>query len=325
MKKHEEESMTSLNSRLAAIAACLFCFGCGPVFGQAYPTKAVRILTGEAGGGIDLMSRLIAQGISGPLGQPVIVENRSAIIANEITYKAPPDGYLLLLNSSSLWLGPMFIKAPYDPVRDFAPIISATRAPLVLVVHPSLPVKSVKDLIALAKARPGELNYATGSTGAPTHLSAEILRSMAHVNMVRVPYKGTGPAINALASGEVQWMLSTPGGATGLVKAGRLRMLAVSSGQRSALFPDLPTIAEAVPGYESVSLAGLFAPAKTPDAVIRRLNQEIAQVLNRADVKEKLLSIGVEALSGTPEEWGALIKAEIDQVAKAVKPDPLAK
>jgi tripartite-type tricarboxylate transporter receptor subunit TctC len=313
--------MTSSNSRLAAIAACLLCFGCGPVFGQAYPTKAVRILTGEAGGGIDLMSRLIAQGISGPLGQPVIVENRSAIIANEITYKAPADGYTLLFTSSNLWLGPMFDKVPYDPVKDFTAVSLATRAPNVLVVHPSLPVKSVKDLIALARARPGDLNYATGSTGSATHLSAEIFKSMAGINVVRIPYKGTAPAIIALAAGEVQFMLSTPGGAAALVKAGRLKVLAVTSAKRSALFPDVPTVGETVAGYESTSMAGLFAPARTPDAVIRRLNQETAQVLNRPEAKEKLLSIGVEAASSSPEEWAALIKTEMDQVARALKTD----
>jgi len=317
--------MTLLNSRLAATAACLFCFGYGPVFGQAYPTKAVRILTGEAGGGIDLAARVIAQGIAAPLGQPVIVENRSAVIANELGYKAPADGYTLLFTSSNLWLGPMFDKVPYDPVKDFVAVSLATRAPNVLVVHPSLPVKSVKDLVALAKARPGDLNYATGSTGSATHLSAEIFKSMANINTVRIPYKGTAPAIIALAAGEVQYMLSTPGGAASLVKAGRLKVLAVTSAKRSVLFPDLPTVGESVAGYESTSMAGLFAPARTPDAVVRRLNQETAQALNRPEAKEKLLGLGVEAASSSPEEWAALVKAEIDQVAKALKLDPRAK
>ncbi len=308
-------------SLLSTIAVCIVCFGHGLVFAQAYPNRPVHIMTGEIGGGLDIPSRLIAQGIAGSLGQQVVVDNRPAILANELGAKAAPDGYTLLLNSSSLWLLPLMQSAPYDPVKDYAPITAVTRAPLILVVHPSLPVKSVRELIALAKSKPGALNYATGSTGSPTHLAPEIFKSMAAINMVRIPYKGTGPAINALVAGEVQLMISTPGGAAALVKSSRLKALAVTSAKRSTLFPEMPALAESLPGYESVSMAGLFAPAKTPEAIIRRLNQEIAQVLNGAEVKEKLLSIGVEAAPSSPEEWAAFIKTEMTQAGSVIKAD----
>ncbi len=222
--------------------------GAGFVSGQNYPTKPVRIVTSGIGGGNDFVSRLIAQGVSGPLGQQVIVDNRpSGVIPGDIVAKAPPDGYTVLIASGSLWILTLLQdNVPYDPVRDFAPISSIDRDSNVLVVIPSLPAKSVKELIALAKARPGELNYASTATGASGHLSAELFKAMAGVNIVRIPYKGNAQAFTDLigSQAQVQLMFPSAGSVATHVKSDRLRALAVTAAQPSALFPGLPTVAD---------------------------------------------------------------------------------
>jgi tripartite-type tricarboxylate transporter receptor subunit TctC len=292
----------------------------GLVSGQEYPNKPIRIVTDAAGGNTDLQARLIAQGISGPLGQPVIVDNRpSGVIPIEVVSKALPDGYILLVNSGTLWIEPLLRKTPYDPVRDFSPITLAAMSPLILVVHPSLPVKSVKDLIALAKAKPGELNYSSGPTGGPNHLAAELFKSMAGVNIVHVSYQGGGPAVTALMGGEVQLLFSLAATATPHVRSGKLRALAVSSAQPSALAPDLPTVAMTLPGYEAGSMTGMFAPAKTPQAIINRLNQEIVRFLKTPETKEKFLSAGIEPVGSSPAESGAKMKSEMAALGKVIK------
>ncbi len=288
--------------------------------GQAYPAKTIRIVTSEPGGGSDLTSRLLAQGLTGPLGQPVIVDNRAGVIVVETVAKAPPDGYTILL-SASMWLSPLFQpELSFDPVRDFLPIALAVSTPNILVIHPSLPVKSVKDLIALAKSRPGELNYATGTTGSASHIAAEKFKSMAGVNMMRIPYKNAGPGITALIGGQVQIMFATAGSITPHIKAGKLRPLGVTSPKPSALLPDLPTVAATgLPGYDANTLFGLFAPAKTPADIINRLNQEIVRYLSRAEAREKLLSVGVEPSPSSVEQWAAMVKADMDAVSKIIK------
>ncbi len=295
--------------------------GTGGVSAQIYPTKPIRIVTGGVGGGSDFTARLIAQGISAPLGQQVIVDNRgSGVIPGELVSRAPPDGYTLLVSSSSLWIVPLLQSVPFDPVRDFLPIALTNRAPNILVVHPSLPVKSIKELTALAKARPGELNYSTGSTGASSHLAAELFKVMAGVNMVRIPYKSGATEIFDLLSGQVQLTFGTAASVMPLVKARKLRALAVTSAQPFALAPELPTVAASgLPGYESETVAGIFAPAKTPAAIINRLNQEIVQVLKRADVREKYANTGVEAVGSSPEEFAAKIKSDITRMSKVIK------
>ena len=289
-------------------------------WGQAFPAKTIRIVTAEPGGGSDLTARLIAQGLSGTIGQQVIVDNRPGVIAVETVAKAPPDGYAILL-SASMWVAPLFQpELSYDPVRDFLPVALAASTPNILVIHPSLPVKSVRELIALAKSRPGELNYATGTTGSASHIAAEKFKSMAAVNMARIPYKNAGPAITALIGGQVQIMFATAGSVTPHIKAGKLKPLGVTSPVPSALLPDLPTVAATgLPGYDANTLFGLFAPAKTPADIINRLNQEIARYLNRADTKEKLLSLGVEPTPSTAEQWGTIVKSEMDAVSKIIK------
>jgi tripartite-type tricarboxylate transporter receptor subunit TctC len=278
---------------------------------QNYPAKPVRIVTVAPGSANDIVARLIANELRPVFGQTVIVDNRSTIAA-EVVARAPADGYTLLLYGSAVWLSP-FIRSntPYDPVKDFAPLTLVASSPNIVVTHPSLPVKSVRELITFARARPGQLNYAAGSLGAVPHLAAELFKSMAKLNIVRVAYKGTGGSLIGILSGEVELMFPTAGSVTPHIKAGKLRALAVTSLQPTALAPGLPLLADALPGYESVSLNGMFAPARTPDPIIRQLNQEITRIMTRPDVKEKLVAAGTDAMATTPEEFAATIKSEM--------------
>ena len=289
---------------------------------QSFPQRLVRIVTTEPGGGGDFASRLIAQGLSANIGQQVIVDNRGGgAISIETVAKAPPDGYTLLLYGSNLWLLPfMRENLPYDPVKDFAPITLAARSPNILVVHPALPVKSVRELITLAKARPGELNYSITGIGNSVHVAGEMFKSMAGVNIMRIPYKGTAPAISDLIGGQVQLMFGVPAAVMQHVRSGRLRALAVTSAQPSALAPDLPTVAEGgVPGYESVAMLGIFAPARTSEAVVQRLNREIALVINQPNVKAQFPNTGVEGVGNSAEDFAAVVKSEMVRLGKVIK------
>ena len=294
--------------------AIVFLQVAGGVSAQDYPTKPLRIMTAEPGGSPNLISRIIAPGLGISLGQQVIVDNRG-IVAIETVAKAAPDGYTLLIYGSSIWLMP-FLRdnVAFDPLRDFAPITLAVSAPNVLVVTPSLPVKSLKDLIALAKARPGEINYGTSSPG-------RIRRLLDHFeNVVRINYKGTGPALTAAISGEVQMMIPTAGGVAPHLKSGRLRGLAVTSVQPSALFPALPTVATSgLPGYESVAIYGVFVPGKTPATIVNRLHQEVVRALSAEDVKTRLLSVGIEVVAGSPDTMTAAMKSEMIRMGKVIR------
>ncbi len=287
---------------------------------QLVTNKFIRIVTSEPGSTNDLGARIIAQDLTRTLGQQVIVENRGSIAA-EYTAKAAPDGNTLLYYGNSVWLLPLLrAKVNYDALRDLAPVSLTTIAPVVLVVHPSLPVKSVRELIAFAKARPGQLNYAAGTIGASTHLAMEMFKSMTAANIVRIPYKGTGPAVNALLGGEAPLMFSPLGSVSTHIRAGKLRAIAVGNEQPSALIPELPTVAAAgVPGYEASSITGMFAPANTPPAIIARYNQEIARALTRPGMLEKFLDTGLEVVTGTPEEFLAKIKSEITKWGKVIR------
>ncbi len=306
--------------RRAALFAVLA--GAGIAAAQNYPAKPVRMLTAEVGGGSDFAACLVAQGLSAALGQQVVVENRAGggVIA-EAAARAPADGYNLLCYGSTIWLLPFLREqVSFDPQRDFAPVIWLASAPNLLVVHPSLPVKSVRDLIALAKAHPGELNYSTGPAGTTLHLSAELFKAMAKTDIVHVPYKGVSLALNDLIAGRVQLMFPTPGSVTQHVKNGRLRALAVTSAQPSALLPGLPTIAATgLPGYESISVFAIFAPAKTPAAIIQRLNQETQAVLKTAETRARFLNAGVEPVGGPPEQLAALMKSEMAKWGKVIR------
>jgi tripartite-type tricarboxylate transporter receptor subunit TctC len=251
-----------------------------------------------------------------------VIDNRpSGLLPAEIVMRARPDGYTMLLSGVSLWIEPMMKKVPYDLWRDFVPITLAVGAPNILVVHPSLPVKSVQDLIALAKAKPGELNYGAAQLGTSVHMAAELFKYMAGVDIVRVSYKSAGAAVNALLAGEVQLMFATVASVLPHIKSGKARALAITTAQPSALAPGVPTVASAgLPGFEMGGAGnGLFAPANTPPALVKRLNSDIVRVLAKPDVKQKLFSQGIEAVGSSPEEFAAAIKADSARAAKIIK------
>jgi tripartite-type tricarboxylate transporter receptor subunit TctC len=279
----------------------------------------VRIVTSAVGGGNDFISRIIAQGISAPLGQQIVVENYPSIIATETALRAKPDGYTTLVTSSNFWITPLIQKTPYDPLKDFAPITMIDKAPTILAVHPSLPAKSVKELIAIARSRPGELNYSSGGVGVSAHLAAELFKSMTHTDIVGIRYNGGGPQINALLAGEVQMTFTTVPSSAAHLKSGRLRALAVTSPSPFVLLPGLPTVAASLPGFEILSVDGMLAPAGTPAAIISRLNQEVVRFLNQAEVRERFLKTGVETVADTPEQFAAAIKADMALMSKVVK------
>jgi tripartite-type tricarboxylate transporter receptor subunit TctC len=295
--------------------------GTGITSGQDYPSKPVRMIATQPGGLTDVVARLIAPGLTANLGKQFIVDNRTAIVAVETAAKAPPDGYTILVNGSAFWLMPLLRDhVTWDPFKDFVPITMAVRSPSILVVHPSVPVKSVSELIALARARPGTLNYAAGTIGATPHLAAELFKYMVGVNMVRVGYKGTGPAVTAVMAGESQVSFPNAGSVMPHVKSGRLRGVAVCSAQPSDLAPGLPTVAATgLPGYESVSPQAVFAPAKMPPALIKRLNEEIVRVMHAPEVKERFFNTGLEVVASTPQELGAAMKAEVVRMGKVIK------
>jgi len=276
------------------------------------------MLATEAGGGTDFVARLIAQGLTESLGHQVIVDNRGNQAA-QIAAKAPPDGYTLALQGPPMWVSPLLQKVQYDPIKDFAPITLAATSANVLIVHPSLPANSVKELIAYAKARPGELNYASSMTGASNHLAAELFNYMAGVNIVRIPYKGAAQALTDVVSGAVQMSFPSAAAATPHIKSGRLRALAVTSAKPSALLPGLTTISAAgVPGYQSVAMFGVLAPAGTPVAIINRLNQNVVRFLNRPDIKEKFGNAGNETVGSTPAQFAAAIASDMTNISKMI-------
>jgi tripartite-type tricarboxylate transporter receptor subunit TctC len=310
------------NKYLQEIYGVLGLFGvlAGVACAQGYPAKPIRIITSPPGGGNDLPARLVAQGISGGLGQQVVVDNRPTILVSEIVAKSAPDGYTLLVSGTPHWIAPLIETVNYDPIGDFAPISTIDRSPVILVVHPSLPVRIVKELIALAKAKPGELNYATGAPGGSNHLGGLLFNHMAGVNIVRVPYKGSGPGLTALMSGEVQVMFPSAGGGVPHVRSGRLRALGVSSAEPSPIAPGVPAIAQSgVPGYVTEALHALYAPAGTPAAVVARLNREVRSYLESAQAKQTFLKSGIEAYPGTPDELMNLMKSEMANVGKVLK------
>lgn len=305
----------------ASLLAFILCgTGIGVSQAQEYPFKAIRVVTSPAGGGNDYPARVIARAVAASLGQQVVVDNRPTALLADLVAKAPPDGYTLLVTGGAHWIGPLLEKVNYDPVSDFAPITLLDRSPTLLVVHPSLPVKNVRQLIALARAKPGEMNYSVGGTGSSNFIAAVLFNHMAGVNIVRIPYKGTGPAMTAVMSGEVQAIFATPSGAASHVKSGRLRALATGSARPSAIVPGLPTIADSgVPGFASESLHALFAPAKTPAAIVTRLNREVVRALQSAEVDALFLQAGIEAAPGSPDDLTSLMKSEIANIGRALK------
>jgi len=313
---------SSFARRSLLVTSAAFLVGmAGPAVAQQFPERPLRIVTSQAGGGNDVQARTIALGLTQALGQQVIVDNRpSGVIPGEIVAKAIPNGYTMLLYNNALWTGPLMQKTPYDPVRDFAPVTTVTIGPNILVVNNALPVKSVKDLIALARSKPGQLNYASSGMGASNHLAAELFNSMAGVDIVRIGYKGAGPGLNDVIAGQIQVMFPTAGAAVPLMKSGRIKALAVTGLERSPVAPELPTIAESgLPGYESLAVYGIFAPAGTPKPIISLLNREIVRVLATPEVKDRFFRLGMETVGGSPEQLAAKVKSEMTRMAKVIQ------
>jgi len=301
-----------LVAELMSVAIMVLCAAAGRAQDH-YPSRIVRIVTAAPGSNNDWGARLLGDEISPSLGHRVIVENRGGLAA-EVVAKAQPDGYSVLFYGPAAWTLQLFRGVGYDPVRDLAPVTLAMSSPIVLVVHPSLPVKSVKELIALARARPGDLNYASGTIGATPFIAGELFKYMAKVKIERVPYSGTGPSVIGLLGGEVEIMFPGAGSVWHFVQQNRLRALGVASAKPSALTPGLQPVALAVPGYEATSNIAFFVPAKTPAAIVNRLHRELVLALGKADVKERLLKGGVEAVGSSPEELGAYVKADIAKI-----------
>ncbi len=292
---------------------------------QSYPSKPVRVIVPfPPAGGTDLFARAVAQKLFAVLGQQVVVDNRSGaggMIGSELVARAVPDGYTLLITSSSTHsINPHLARKPlYDPLRDFAPVIVIASAPNVLVVHPSLPVRTVKELIALAKTRPGQINYASNGSGTLSHLTGELFKLQAGINIVHIPYKGGPPAMIDLMAGQVSALFAAFPTVFGQVRAGKLRALAVSGAKRASAAPDLPTVADTLPGFESSQWWGMFAPAATPTGIVGRLNAEIEKFLGDADVRERFSADGAEPVGGSPLDFAAYLKADYEKWGKVVK------
>ena len=288
---------------------------------STYPSKPVRIVTIGPGGTNDVATRLLAQALIGPLNQQVIVENRpSGVIPGETVAKAVPDGYTLLFAGGTLWVTPLMQdRVPYDAIRDFAPISLVYSVPYLLVAHPSLPIKSVKELIALAKARPGEINYSVSNAGSSSSLAGALFTYMTGVNLVRIPFRSQSARTASLLAGEVQLEFGSIGGMVPYLKAGKVKPLGVTSLTPSPQFPGVPPIAQTVPGYELISTSGLLAPAKTPPDIITRLYQETARAVNQAELKSKFMGYGVDVIGSTPDHFAVHIKGEVDRISKVVK------
>ena len=291
---------------------------------QAYPNKPIRIVVPFAPGGPnDILGRLIGQRFTESWGQQAVVENRAGagtIIGTDFVAKAAPDGYTLLITSVSTATIPSLTKKlPYDTLRDLAPVVLMAASPNLLVVHPSLPARSVRELIAVAKARPGEVAFGSGGNGTSTHLAGEILRLRSGAKMVHVPYKGAAPSTIGVLSGEVSWMFGSILPLMPYMKSGRLRALGVSSLKRASVLPDVPPVAETLPGFEASPWHGVSVPAGTPREIILKLNQEITRALSTPDVRNRMAAEGTEIVTGTPEQFGAHMKAELDKWAKVIR------
>lgn len=308
-----------LGLTFALLAACAF--RAGMAAGQEYLSRPIRIVTTDVGNSNDLLARMLADSLTGTMGQQVIVENRGGAgggIAVEKLMSAAPDGHTIMVHGTSIWLLPLLRKdTPWDPFKDFAPISMIARNPAVLVVPVALPPKSVSELIDYAKARPGQLNYVSVDDGSPSHLAAELFTSMAGIKVVRVAYKGGGAAFNGLLGGEGHMMVNAIAPALVHVRAGRLRALAVTA--RSALLPDIPAVSATLPGYEWITHQVVLAPAKTPPALVKRLNAEVVAALGRTDLKERGMKLGIEVGGSTASDVTAMMKLETARMRPVIQ------
>ena len=306
--------MTRLAPRLALIALA---FAASGATAQTYPTRAVRLVVAYAAGGSnDLLARAMAPKLTEAWKQPVVVDNRpgaGSVLGTELVARAPADGYTLLVTPPAFVINPGLVKKlPYDSLRDFAPVALLNINPQLLIVNPTVPAKNVKELIALARARPGVLNYSSSGSGGANHLAGELLKSMARIQVVHVPYKGNAPSLTALVSGEVDFAVNSIPSALPLIKSGRLRPVGVTSSQRSSVLPEVPTVAESgLAGYEAVAWTGLSAPAKTPSDIVQRINAAVVAVVAARDFQEMLKAEGSEPVGGSPEQFAAFLRDEI--------------
>ena len=311
-------------ARAVVLLAAVLCMASGAA-AQPYPARSLRVIAGfPPGSGADITARVIGARLSEALGQQVVVDNRPGAgsnIAAQIAAKSPADGYTLFIGTVANTINAtLYSKLPFDFARDFAPVALTTATPNVLVVHPSVPAKTVKELVALAKSRPGQLNFASAGTGTAPHLSGELFSVMAGIKMVHIPYKGSPPAVTDLLAGEIALMFSPSSTVLPHVKTGRLRALAVTTTLRLPSLPDLPTVAESgLKGYETLTWFGFVAPVKTPPVIVTRLNAEIVKVLALPEVRNIFASQGIETLGGTPDQFASYIRDEIAKWAKAIR------
>jgi tripartite-type tricarboxylate transporter receptor subunit TctC len=304
--------------------ALMLLFGCAAMAAEQYPDRPVRLIVGfPPGGAADILGRMAAQQLTQRLHAQVVVDNRGGaggLIATEIAARADPDGYTLLFTSIPQVINPhLYKKVSYDAIKDFAPVIQFVSVPLMMASGPALPAKSVKDVIAIARTKPGHVNYGSGGSGSSSHLAMELFRSMAAIDLVHVPYKGTGPMISDMLGGQLSLTIASAVPLTPQVKAGKLRGLGVTGPKRSPAFPDLPAIAETVPGYEVVNWFGIVAPARTPRPIVNRINSELNAALKSPELVKTLASQTAEAVGGTPDAFANVIKADYAKWAKVVK------
>ncbi|MGH8635299.1 MAG: Bug family tripartite tricarboxylate transporter substrate binding protein [Burkholderiales bacterium] len=292
---------------------------------QSYPVKPIRVIVSvPAGGTPDVTARLVAPGLSGLLGQQLVIDNRGGaggLIGAEIVAKAAPDGYTVFISSpGALTILPHLRKVPYDTLRDFAPVSLISVGPFVLITHPSLPVQSVRELIALAKAQPGKLNCASAGNGVANHLALELFKQMAGVDITHVPYKGAPQAVTDVLAGHMNMMFNSIAPIVGHIRAGRVRVLGIASAKRSPQLPDVPTISEAgVPGFEAENWFGMFAPAKTPKRIIARLNEALVKVVRSPEIQAQFAALGADAVGNSPEEFAAFVRRDMEKYARVVR------
>jgi len=307
----------------AAVGALLIPL-CASTYAADYPQRPIRLIVPfAAGGGLEITARSIGQKLTEKRGQSIVIDNRpgaATIVGSEIAAKSSPDGYTLLMITTTFAINPsLYGKLPYDPVREFAPVTQINSVPNILVVNPSIPAHSVRELIALAKAKPGQLNYASAGSGTSPHLAAELFKTMAGIEMTHIPYKGIPPAVTDVIAGRVTMLMTTTISAAPHVKSGRLRALAITSPKRLAAMPDVPAIGETVPGYEADAFQGMVAPAGVPKEIVRQLADDIAAIVRLPEIRERIIADGAEPIGSTPEAFGAFLKKEMLKWGKVVK------
>ena len=307
----------------AAVGALLIPL-CASTYAADYPQRPIRLIVPfAAGGGLEITARSIGQKLTEKRGQSIVIDNRpgaATIVGSEIAAKASPDGYTLLMITTTFAINPsLYGKLPYDPVREFAPVTQINSVPNILVVNPSIPAHTMRELIALAKAKPGQLNYASAGSGTSPHLAAELFKTMAGIEMTHIPYKGIPPAVTDVIAGRVTMLMTTTISAAPHVKSGRLRALAITSPKRLAAMPDVPAIGETVPGYEADAFQGMVAPAGVPKEIVRQLADDIAAIVRLPDIRERIIADGAEPIGSTPEAFSIFLKKEMLKWGKVVK------